>query len=159
MQILKNPNRDRKSHQLTVHNALQSPAIANVLQHVKLVPCLPSVAIESGDAPIKYENFYLKLEQVPGIPLSPLYSKLAPFSGAPAEGFLHPMTEDKMVTNVDARTNVRLHYNQQIIKYEFHDPVSDFDIIPPSVGFTHMAHSHKKTKAIRWAHDFLGKLQ
>ena len=66
MQILKNPNRDRKSHQLTVHNALQNPAIANVLQHVKLTPCLPSVAIPSGEAPIKFENFYLRLEQVPG---------------------------------------------------------------------------------------------
>ena len=67
MQIIKNPNRDRKSHQLTVHNALQSPAVANVLQHVKLTPCLPSVALtSSGDAPIKYENFYLRLEQVPG---------------------------------------------------------------------------------------------
>ena len=79
MQILKNPNRDRKSHQLTVHNALQSPAVANVLQHVKLVPCLPSVAFQSGESPIKYDNFYLRLEQVPGMSFFMYKGKISSF--------------------------------------------------------------------------------
>ena len=67
------------------------------------------------------------------------------------------MTDEKLVTNVDARTNVRLHYNQQIIKYAFHDAVSEFDIGQPTVSFSHMAHSHKKTTAKRWVTDFAGK--
>ena len=62
MQI-KNPSRDRRSHQLTVHSCLQDPIVANALQKVKLVPALPSVLIPSGDSPIqKYENFVLRPE-------------------------------------------------------------------------------------------------
>ena len=66
------------------------------------------------------------------------------------------MTDDKLVTNVDARTNVRLHYNQQIIKYEFHDAKEDSDITKPSVSYSHMAQSHKKTTVKRWVTDYLG---
>ena len=66
MEILKNPTRDRKSHQLTVYACQQNPVIANTLQNVKSSPCLPSKLIDSGDTPIQYENFYLQLTDVRG---------------------------------------------------------------------------------------------
>ena len=81
--------------------------------------------------------------------------------GPPAEAFLYPLTEDRMLTNIDARTNVRLHYDNQIIKYVYHDRV-DLDRVdpPPAVTeYTHMAQSHKHSTVARWLTDYLGELE
>ena len=80
-------------------------------------------------------------------------------SGPPAEAFLHPLTEDRMLTNVDARTNARLNYNHQIMKYVYHGK-NDADRLEnpvPINEYSHMAQSHKKTTAARWLKDYLGK--
>ena len=72
---------------------------------------------------------------------------------------MYPLTEDRMLTNVDARTNVRLHYDHQIIKYVYHDcPDPERPEAPVTVNeYTHMAQSHKKTVAAKWLKDYLGK--
>ena len=69
------------------------------------------------------------------------------------------MEESKLVTNVDARTNARIHYNHQIIKYKLHDLAKDDTCDPGELTetcYSHMAQSHKKSTAARWLTDFLG---
>ena len=81
-------------------------------------------------------------------------------SGSPAEGYLHPLSDNRMVTNVDARANARKNYHHQIIKYQFHTlaPQETFHETPLSTQkFTHMAQSHGKTTAGRWLKDYLGE--
>ena len=80
-------------------------------------------------------------------------------SGPPAEAFLYPLTEDRMLTNVDARANVRLHYNHQIVKYAYHDSTDPEGLDSPSPvrEYTHMAQSHKNTTAARWLTDYGGE--
>ena len=154
---LKNPSRDRRSHQITVHSCLQDPTVANALQKVKLTPCLPSVEIPSGDLPIhKYENFILRPEPIAGIlvlhPSLRFYCNL----GSPAEGFLFPLDEFRMITNVDARENANKHYDHSILKYKCHtvDNSNGRVITPPS--FSLMAQHHKETTAGRWLQDYIG---
>ena len=159
---LKNPTRDRRSHQITVHSCLQDPAVANALQKVKLVPCLPSVQIPSGESPIfKYENFMLRTEQFTGNLILNFDGKSGYLVslGSPAEGFLFPLDPHRMITNVDARENAQTHYDHSIVKYKCHnvDNSSGQVITPPS--FSIMAQHHKETTAGRWLQDYLGQVK
>ena len=160
MQLLKNPTRDRKAHQLTVYSCQQNLPIATALQSARLVPCLPSTPISSGDTPMQYENFILRMEPTTGNPLNRFEVMIIRLLlGAPAEGFVHPMDETKMVTNIDARSNARNHYDHHIVKFKFHDvntTDSEAPLLTDMPPFSHMAQSHKKSTAERWLQDYLG---
>ena len=72
------------------------------------------------------------------------------------EGFLFPLDEQRMITNIDARENAQKHYDHAIIKYKCHDVDSDNGRVVTPPSFSIMAQTHKETTAQRWLQDYLG---
>ena len=78
--------------------------------------------------------------------------------GSPAEGFIFPLDEHRMVTNIDARENAQANYDHAILKYKCHDVDEATGQVTTPPCLSVMAQTHKKSTAARFLQDYIGKV-